>query len=199
MNGGFEIDPYLEGIAPEALRDGFYESRKHDGRFGLPLVAAWRSFPKSMESAYGELVERVSSCFVATSGYEMNSNNTVRDPDAHIYPFTDLHITIATFRTLFEPAFATDDDSAAIKRFCVNVMENATKMGGWPKESNIKLRLRPKEIRMGKTNVIILWEEMTGNLEAMRRCLGEEMEVQKQSDDGIYPVVSGLSFAVATI
>lgn len=186
-NNSFSCDPYLRGIDPRALRDGVYEEGDVSRAFGLPLVAAWRSFPPSMESAYQKIVNRVAPCFDSTTGHETGGRCKDAEPEAHIYPFQDLHVTIATFRSLLAnpPCPSNADDAERIKAFCVKVAERSTKRDGWPiggSNSPKILRLRPKEMRLGKTNAYILWEETTGNLEAMRHCLAREMESHQPSD-----------------
>lgn len=204
IQDSFVEDPYLTGVYPKDLGEGYYERGKLNGTFGLPLVAAWRSFPTSLESAYQGLVGKVSSCFVSTSGFDADSNGCTDEPEAHIYPFADLHITVAAFRTLFDPAPDNNEHAEAIKKFCAEVVENSTKRDGWPKgsgDSKVMLLLRPKEIRLGKKNAIILWEETTGNLEAMRLCLKEEMEAQQNSKFGSNDEdpLSGVSLIVPDI
>jgi len=122
------------------------------------------------------LAARVSSRFVSTTGQWVEGNNRGNDdPEAHIYPFADLHVTIVSFRTLLDPAPADEERAEAIKFFCSNVVENATQKDDWPK-GDIQLQLRPKDICLWKKNAVILWEETTGNLDAMRRCIKEEMD-----------------------
>lgn len=196
----FAGDPYIVGITPTALRAGCYEKGKVNGTFGLPLVAAWRSFPTSLQSGYQVLVDKVSPCFVSTTGYETRKHECNGGPEAHIYPFPDLHVTIATFRTLFDPAPASTELAEDIKAFCTKVVHNSTKRDAWPEGSGgskMKLRLRPKEVRLGKTNAIILWEETTGNLDAMRLCIKEEMEAQQGASDA--GDLSGITLAVPDI
>ena len=93
----FEPDHYLDNVKPSSLRDGCYDetiSNSSEGelRFGLPLVAAWRSFPESLEphsgdpsksfaAFYRKLAKRSSSCFLATSGFDVNY-----EPEAHYQP-----------------------------------------------------------------------------------------------------------------
>ena len=186
----FEADPYLAGIDPDYLQEGFYEEQSTSrATFGLPLVAAWRSFPPSMESAYRSMAERAAMCFPTTSGYA-KGNGCKDEPDAHIYPFEDLHVTIATFRSLLDPIppNMNDEKSEYTKNMCINIVNNATTREDWPEgseNSKVKLCLQPKEIRLFKKNAIILWEETTGNLEAMRICLKKEMEAQQSMKCGI--------------
>ncbi|KAL7554362.1 hypothetical protein ACHAWF_017795 [Thalassiosira exigua] len=188
---GFSGDPYLLHADPGALRDGRYEKREGDGSFGLPLVVAWRAFPTELESAYRVLASRLSACFAATTGF--GNDPRAADPEAHIYPFGDLHITVATFRTLFDPA-PTRERAERIKRLGAGVVERATKRDDWPRdngEAKVKLRLRPKEVRLGEKNAITLWEEATGNLDAMRSCLKQEMEIMDS--------INGMAFSVPNI
>ena len=165
--GNFEEDPYLVGISPEALQVGVYKRTGvvNNTSFGLPLVSCWRSFPTSMEEPYRMLISKTASC--------------LETKEAHLYPFDDLHVTIATFRSLLDPnPPTTDEDAESIKQFCVNVMASASKRNGWPTKGSNFFLLKPKEIRLHKKNAIILWEETTGNLESMRKCLKEEMEAR---------------------
>lgn len=196
----FEGDPNLVGVDPSTLAHGRYEvlGGHVNGAFGIPLVAGWRSLPPPLESAYRLLVDKVSSCFDSTTGCESKNNGNGRsdEPEAHIYPFEDLHVTIVTFRTLLDPAPASEEHAAAIKEFCVKVVENSTKKDKWPK-GNVKLQLRPKEVCLWKKNAVILWEETTGNLETMRLCLKEEMESQKKFIDE--DILSGISMFVPNI
>lgn len=208
MVNDFAGDPYLVGIESKAVRHGVYESERSNRKFGLPLVTGWRSFPTSMESAYRVMVARLSPCFVSSTGYKTDSKGCQDETEAHIYPFEDLHVTVATFRSSLDPCPSNNERAEAIKKFCASVMENATKREGWPKakagdKSKIKLCLQPKEVRLGKKNAYILWEEKTGNLEAMRLCLKEEMEAQQFSQrgvNGVDPVAdSDLAFFVPNI
>ncbi|KAL9183516.1 hypothetical protein ACHAXT_004372 [Thalassiosira profunda] len=204
---GFAGDPYLAGVDPTALRGGCYERRQRviEGTseqppFGLPLVAAWRSLPPSLESAYAALAKRVASCLQSTTG-QADGGSCNSEPEAHIYPFEDLHVTVVTFRNSLDPVPADSKRKDAVKRFCIDVAEESTKREGWPK-GKIVLRLRPKEIHLGTKNAFILWEEMSGAIEAMRPCLREEMEARKcaaRGDGGIDPSTELSSFFVPTI
>mmetsp|Transcript_32824 Transcript_32824/g.55826 ORF Transcript_32824/g.55826 Transcript_32824/m.55826 type:complete len:271 (-) Transcript_32824:277-1089(-) len=176
----FAEDPHLSGADPKDLRDGCYETGELTSlNFGLFLVAAWRSFPTSLEPSYRVLAGKVASFFASTTGYETGRQESSNEPEAHIYPFADLHMTVATFHTLLDPAPANEKHAAAVKKFCTDVIERSSKRDGWPKET--KLRLRPKDLVVGKKNVIILWQETTGNMEAMRHCIKEELESRQES------------------
>ena len=87
----FGEDPYLVGISPEALQVGVYKRTGvvNNTSFGLPLVSCWRSFPTSMEEPYRMLISKIASC--------------LETKEAQFYPFDDLHVTIATFRSLLDP------------------------------------------------------------------------------------------------
>ena len=179
----FVGDHHLAGVDPKTLRDGHY-SHEHQadesGLFGLPLVAAWRSLPPSFESSYSEFVRKIAASFTSTTGYRHQTSESKNDednPEAHIFPFADLHVTLVTFRTLLDPKPA---DSDRLKRFCASVVENASKRDGWPKDA--KLKLKPKEIRVFKKNAIILFEESTGKFAAMRACVKEEMEATDSTE-----------------
>mmetsp|Transcript_15798 Transcript_15798/g.31580 ORF Transcript_15798/g.31580 Transcript_15798/m.31580 type:complete len:309 (-) Transcript_15798:1766-2692(-) len=181
----FEADPDLNNVNPSSLRDGIYQvdvngSAEHPLRFGLPVVAGWRSFPSSLEPSYNELATDALECFTATTGFRVSGE--VSEPEAHIYPFEDLHVTVVTFRPLLKPKSTEEVD--AIKKFCWRVADGAVRRRDWPKsidgEVSPKLCFRMKQIRLGKRNAILKWEELTGNLNIMRRCLREELEAQKR-------------------
>ena len=38
-----------------------------------------------------------------------------------------------------------------------------------------------KQMQVGMRNAIILWEDTTGSIDAMRRCLAEEFDVQRNA------------------
>lgn len=232
MPEDLEKDSFLDGVNPALLTDGCRQTNldsnaddyDSSSSFGLPLVISWRSFPPEMESAYRELVSRILPAFTATSGYLTDDNGVGGDindsgnndnlvcnhPEAHIFPFEDLHITVATFRTKSTPLPTitnnrnenNDADAAQkIRQFCIEVIQNASTNTNWPKEGS-KLRLKPKAIRMSRKNAIILWEDTSGNMEVMRHILKEQMKISisSSSDMGMGDILdSGLAFDVPPI
>ncbi len=181
----FEADPCLNNVDPSSLRDGIYQVNSngnsgHQLRFGLPVVAGWRSFPLSLQPSYKELATDALGCFTATTGFGVSGE--VSEPEAHIYPFEDLHVTVVTFRPLLKPK--SSEEVEATKKFCWRIADGAVRRRDWPKsndgEESPKLCFRMKQIRLGKRNAILKWEELTGNLNIMRRCLREELEAQKR-------------------
>mmetsp|Transcript_17827 Transcript_17827/g.38556 ORF Transcript_17827/g.38556 Transcript_17827/m.38556 type:complete len:376 (+) Transcript_17827:38-1165(+) len=208
--GELEGDPLLHGVDPASLTESCRDDDRLDrgendvdgSSFGLPLVVAWRKFPPSVEAAYRDLVGRISPSLGGTSGFVVDGGggNDCKGPAAHVYPFEDLHVTVATFRARNDPAPANGNDVRTIKQFCVDVTQKASEREQWPREGS-KLLLRPREVRLSHKNAIILWEESSGNLDAMRRCIEEEMrEALSKISSGERKVVDAhLSFDVPPI
>ena len=133
---GFEPDPHLAGVDVTLLRPNVYCRSPENGsselipssgsplRFGLVLVMAWRLFTYTMEEGYGNLASRTLSCFSSTDGMGVDGSgegDEKNDPIAHVYPFEDLHVTVATFRTLLDPPVSDQVRAAWIKTLCSQV------------------------------------------------------------------------------
>ena len=181
----FVGDKVLADVNPNELSDGCSAPKQHDNdhkSFGMPLVASWRSFPPEMELGYERLVTRIQPLFASTSGFYIMGDDMSKidciNPEAHIYPFKDMHITVATFRTKNDKLPAKREDVEAIKQFSKDVLQKASRRPDWPEEGS-KLRIQPLAIKLGNKNAIILWNEMTGNMDRMRGCIQKEMEAAR--------------------
>ena len=200
----FIKDPNLDGIDPASLKYDVYQLDNNTiQNFGLPFIAGWRTFhPQHKDNNYwyNRLVEEI-KCLVTSTGhiitqveqcrlYGPRGGESVDDtisivpPIVHMYPMDDLHVTIATFRNTLKNTPPEDDaHAAAIKSFCVKIIENASKQKNWP--TDCELIFQPKEVKLGQKNAYILWEDKSGNIDIIRQCLHEEMDKTLQCKDDL--------------
>lgn len=188
-NSNIEKDGFLNDVNPALLSEKCQNEGhiNNDESFGLPLTASWRKFPPSIKSGYEKLVEKILPCFASTSGYTtLNNHINCINPEAHIYPFEDLHITVATFRTKDTQSPSTNEvdriEVDRIKQISKNLLQMASHRDEWPKPGS-KLSIKPKAIKLGRKNAIILWEDTSGNLDKIRQCIRLEKERVERTQD----------------
>lgn len=101
-------------------------------------------------------------------------------PAVYLYPPECLHITIATLHQPSLPKPSSLAERNFIKNFWNTTMEKASQHPDWPNHS---MKLRISSAQIGKSAGILLWDETTGGLDAIRICLRETIEQAQYSPD----------------
>ena len=186
----FEADPHViklrsynenqdEIITRTSVSKNSQERKKGD-EFGPVLVTGWPLCSSSQlgggfKDEYEEFKRDVKKCF-----NEVDIERTTDDdfPNVYLYPYSCLHITIATFRA-FTTTTTNHQKLTTIQQ--QKMMEEwksfllmASKRPSWPsKGSSFEFQIESAQI--GTKAGILLWNERTGNLHAIRQTLQLEL------------------------
>lgn len=187
-DGPFQVDARVAPLlvvepAPySSSDDGTQQSNNNSTCFGLVLVALWPATDRQRRQlleGYRRLCAATELCFDET---DVPSSSTRRQhycskhaspPPApvYVYPFTALHVTIATLHAFFaQPPVASEERQRTLTEQWNGVVQKARQMEQWPIQP---LQLTIDGARMGERAGIVLWKETTGGLDKMRRCLAE--------------------------
>ena len=136
------------------------ENSRNDDDFGLVLVVGWPPNPATLQQPYNALVKAMRSCF----------DEKDQEKSAYFYPLSSLHVTVATLHAF---TLETQDAKrrAVLEREWRSLVVAASKRLEWPKQP---LKLKVESCQIGSRAGILLWREVTGGLERMRRCIREE-------------------------
>lgn len=180
----FESDPMVTDIFTG--EDGDY--------FGLVLVANWPVSPLAdMDGPYKKFLAAVKSCFRAKD-VTPSDKNPASLPAVYLYPTMHLHITLATLprsTKIGSPPALPEDVQRAIKQKALELVQAASRLPGWPKKP---LRLVVDAAQIGTRAGILLWNDLSGGVAAMRRCLEEA-----STDDNGSSVTNIVDITIPTI
>ena len=172
----FQPDPM---VAPLVEKD-----RTFDETFGLVVVAGWPPC-EDMRSPYNQFMESVRSCF---DDVDLEGD---RAP-AYLYPFEHLHVTIATLRSMHQETDIAIRD--ILSEHAKRILQVASSSPEWPKEP---LRLTIDHAQIGSRAGILLWNEETEGMDAMRQCIEratkEHISVLLESQKSIREALSTLA------
>ena len=172
-SGVRKVDPAAKFL-PDPFMDQLFRARnegqEEPPRFALVIAAGWPPDDNSLEVPYQDFTDKVKACFVPPDF--VAAPNESACPPVFLYPRESLHITVATMQSL---AMDTKSEEQRLKLYSdwKGVLERASSRPAWPKKS---LQVRIKSAEIGTSNGILLWEELTGGLHAMRHCVSEEVE-----------------------
>lgn len=170
----FEADPFVADIP--TCDDGDY--------FGLVLVTNWPP-TSNIEGSYRDFREAVASCFDPedTSG---------ESPAVYFQPTEHLHITLSTFVRIAKIDDAsTDDEWSSDERRrdsqnrAIALVQAASALPDWPTDP---IRLVVDSAQIGNRAGIVLWKDLSGGIDVIRRCLAQSSTVESQD----YPVIPGI-------
>lgn len=151
VGGNFIVDPLIEAIYKE----------DHD-YFNLVLMAPWPRIEEPDPAPFDTFMTKVRGCF---------DDQDLRGPEprVYLYPNKFLHVTIATYCTNHKRKSDRNYEQMK-KEFCI-LVHGAAKCSGWPTQ---KLRLEYDSVKLAPKAGILLWREVTGGLDAMRRAIHDE-------------------------
>ena len=163
-----------DGPATNFTADPLVESlfTKEDDYFGLVLVAGWPP-NQLMDSTYQTYLDQVRNCFDKA---DFEDDNGTAPPNVYLYPTQCLHVTIATLYHVKkrEPDF-DEDYYIDLQEKYINLVKAAAQRNGWPTSNPLNLKL--ESVQLGQKAGIFLWEDTSGQINAMRTCLKEEAEL----------------------
>ena len=183
----FEPDPYVATLTYVQTNDSV-EFSNSGKKFGLVLVSAWRKFPIKLQNPYKQLIHHIKNCFHDDKFVPSNT-----PPSVYIYPWDDLHVTVAAFH--YSHAVNDERHASQLTEHWRSVVRSARKRDGWPAPGTM-LQFDVRNVQIGARNGIILWKESSGAMDAMRRCIEEEVSIwqQKQAlsatDDTMSPTTT---------
>jgi len=160
----FEADPFIFQLVQ-------CKNNVHDS-FSLVLVVGWPP-ADDLEAPYRSFIEQIKQCF--------NLNDTANDVLGHasvyIYPFSCLHITVAT---LHSHILGTTNEATRRELTCHwrELICRASQRDRWPIKS---LKIKIANAQLGSKAGILLWEEVSGGLQSIRHCIA--LEVQQYQQD----------------
>lgn len=179
----FEAD---ERVAP-LVEEG------HSETFGLVLVAGWPPNRRDMLEPYYRLKAAVELCFdesdVALCGPSIITSSSSSPPPVYIYPSTCLHVTVATLHSIHEQASGVLLPMAKqnqLKAAWTSVVRRASQLAEWP-AAPLELVLASAQI--GSRAGILLWNDTTGGIASMRRCI--QIICNHDDDANVSPVDIG--------
>lgn len=143
---------------------------KEDEYFGLVLVAGWPP-NQLMDQPYQQFLDEVRNCF-----HESDLESANGPPNVYLYPTDSLHITIATLHHVHKKQLDLGQDyyDELTKRY-VDLVKAASQYAEWPKCLNrIEPKMQLELVQLGQKAGILLWNDKSGHINAMRDCLRKE-------------------------
>mmetsp|Transcript_21960 Transcript_21960/g.33526 ORF Transcript_21960/g.33526 Transcript_21960/m.33526 type:complete len:284 (-) Transcript_21960:518-1369(-) len=168
----FEPDPYAATLISVKSNDVVKFSNSGE-KFGLVLVSAWRKFPIALKKPYEELKRHVQNCFRKDDFAPIDDT----PPSVYLYPWDDLHVTVAAFH--YNHAVDDEQHASQLTEHWRAVVQSAMKRDGWPAPGTM-LQFNVQSAQIGTRNGILLWKELSGAMDAMRRCIEEEVLIRQQ-------------------
>ena len=151
----FEPDPFVSALVQS---DPSYET------FGLVAVAGWPSNRNQLLAPYSAFRTAAELCFDQAD--VSSHNNTQQPPPVYLYPFSALHVTIATLHSFTTQS--PKETHTVLQEQWEKVWKLAQTNSKWPRQS---LQLSIDSAQMGRKAGILLWKETTGGMNAMRACI----------------------------
>ena len=128
-----------------------------------------------MDGPYQEFLKLVRTCFD-------ESDCAGDSPKVYLYEHQYLHVTIATLLPL--QTKGSDIRDKQLEEQYIQLLEAAMSRPTWP-SSDKPLTLSYKSTQLGANAGILLWEDSTGGITAMRKCLRDEAESRGLDIHGI--------------
>lgn len=139
---------------------------KVDDYYGLVLVAGWPP-SQSMAAPYQEFLEQVRTCFDKT-------DLVGKTPNVYLYPVECLHVTIATLYHVQKKDLSQSEQYYnRLKQKYVDLVNAASERDGWPRDKS-SLQLQLESVQLGQKAGILLWNDFSGSIAAMRNCIKAE-------------------------
>ena len=150
----FQADPFISDL---------YNQQKP--YYGLVLTSGWPPSP-GMKESYEQWINLVRNCFDP-------KDLSGETPPVYLYPGDHLHVTIATFYPITprDDKNNNDDFYLDMETKWKQVVQAASQRPEWPSEP---IQLQAKTSQIGTKAAIIMWDEITGGIQAMRSCLQQE-------------------------
>jgi hypothetical protein len=132
--------------------------------FGLVLVVGWPPNLGEVKAPHESLLRCIRKCF---DSEDLEGSNA----PVYLYGPECLHVTIATLHSVL---IGTKDprEREKISKYWRKTVVSASRRPEWPK-SPLKLTIKSSQI--GSAAGILLWNELTGGAEAMRKCVADEV------------------------
>ena len=165
----FFADPYVKTLK-SIDEKGCPVFGNSGSKFGLVLVIGWQQFPSIVGEAYVAFKHKVAQCFDPIDIVGDNSEAN-QPPAVFLYPVEDLHITIAAFH-YFHPVVDSTHEEILISQWR-SIVDSASKRPTWPSLEALRFQIAGTQI--GAKNGILLWEETSGGIDAMRQCILSEV------------------------
>jgi len=158
----FLVDPFMEHLSSDE------KAHEAPSRFTLVIAAGWDPDDDSLSKAYRDFTDRVKACF-KPADFQASDGSF---PAVCLYPLKSLHITVATMQS-FELDTENEEARQRLYNEWKRLLERAASKPLWPSKS---LETKLKSAQIASKNGILLWEEKTGGLQAMRKCIAQEIE-----------------------
>jgi uncharacterized protein len=142
--------------------------------FSLCLVAGWPSMfgniDDKLREAYNRFRDAVRQCWDSS-----DLQGDRKNPAAvYFYPASSLHVTVAT---LFRGGETVPEErQCELKRLWSELLERAAKDRLWPTKH---FALRIDSAQIGARAGILLWNDESGGISAMRQCLRRAVSTMK--------------------
>jgi len=146
-------------------------SSRHAPTFGLVVVALWpadETLRAHLLESYYRLRALTELCF-AEEDVARRDGST---PPVYFYPFTALHVTIATLHAVYEQPpgqVLSEERQDTLRKVWSQVLHKASRLDEWPSSSSLEFFADHAQI--GNKAGILLWKETTGGIDQMRQCL----------------------------
>lgn len=147
----FQVEPFLAHLVQT--------EQTHEPTFSLVLAAGWPS-SETLQNDYNRFKTRVEGCF-------MHNDTAGPDSPVYLYESSVLHITVASFHSIYHPIPSVYLQSI-LSKYALEVVEAATRLPQWPR---VQLQLQIDRAQLGAKAGILLWDETTGGMEAIRDCI----------------------------
>jgi hypothetical protein len=164
----FQSDPMMELVIHS-------QNNNYDcDEFGLVVVTGWPSdLSMAVKDSYQDFISRTKACF---------DKQDMAQGNVYFYPASCLHVTVAT---LYSVNHRLKDNAGRIEleTFWRQAMDRAARMPDWPA---LPLVLTIDRTQIGERAGILLWNETTGGLDKMRKCIAQATRLtatERRSDD----------------
>ena len=176
------VDPHLPRTVPYLCQDNGRDPNEARGDdFSCVLITMWppplddakvgnnqQSAKRTLREAYKRFVTEVANCFIPD---DFGADPDTNLPRVYIYTPECLHITVATLHRFDVPT--TPKERKVMQKIYTDLLQRAAKRPNWPAEGS-KMKFAVDSTRIGEKAGILLWKEITGNLQKMRDCVAKE-------------------------
>lgn len=177
----FYADPYVEKIVKRSSSP--HTTTTVGPEFGLVFVAGWPPNLQDLGGPYSSFLDSVRLCFDKEDiepfeGESPSSSSSSNAPAVYLYPPEHLHVTVASLHGF---AIGENDRSRreVLRHHWTKVVTAASKREEWPRKGQT-LKLRISSAQIGTRAGILLWDETTGGIDAMRKCIADETAKQQK-------------------
>lgn len=171
----FEADPLVAILVDE-------QNKEKEECFGIGLIAGWPPNKYRIEQPYQEFVNAVQQCWDECDYQYSRTLSLTQPPPVYFYPYTALHVTAAIMvRPRPISHLIENGDNIEIQNKLIRVwktlMEKATLRPEWPTKP---LSLEIEHAQIGQKAGILLWNETTGGMRAIRHCIQKVFQQEQE-------------------